>query len=72
MSGKQTHSICHDTFQVPAREPLREHLTADVCVVGAGIAGLSVAFALARDGKRVIVVEKEQIGSGESGRTTGA
>jgi len=70
MSDKQTHSIWHDTFTVPAREPLREHLTTDVCVVGAGIAGLSVAYALAREGKRVVVVEKEQIGSGESGRTT--
>ena len=39
-------------------------------MIGAGIAGLSVAYALARAGKRVVVVEKEQIGSGESGRTT--
>ncbi|HEV7990208.1 MAG TPA: FAD-dependent oxidoreductase [Gemmatimonadaceae bacterium] len=70
MPDTQTHSIWHDTFDVPAREPLRDHLTTDVCVVGAGIAGLSVAYALAREGKRVIVVEKEQIGSGESGRTT--
>jgi len=67
----RTHSIWHDTYAVPDRPPLREDLTADVCVVGAGIAGLSVAFALARAGKRVVVVEKEQIGSGETGRTTG-
>ena len=65
-----THSIWHDTFTVPDRAPLREHVTTDVCVIGAGIAGLSVAYALARAGKRVIVLEKEQIGSGESGRTT--
>src|SRR5678816_2918288 len=65
-----THSIWHDTFTVPERAPLRDHLTTDVCVIGAGIAGLSVAYALARAGKRVVVVEKEQIGSGESGRTT--
>ena len=65
-----THSIWHDTFAVPDRAPLRDHLTTDVCVIGAGIAGLSVAYALARAGKRVVVVEKEQIGSGESGRTT--
>jgi len=70
MPDKQTHSIWHDTFTVPSRDALDEHLTTDVCVVGAGIAGLSVAYALARAGKRVIVVEKEQIGSGESGRTT--
>lgn len=65
-----THSIWHDSYAVPDRAPLREDLTTDVCVIGAGIAGLSVAYALARAGKRVVVVEKEQIGSGESGRTT--
>ena len=66
----RTHSIWHDTFSIPDRPALGEDLTTDVCVIGAGIAGLSVAFALARAGKRVVVLEKEQIGSGESGRTT--
>jgi len=70
MPEKQTHSIWRDTFDVPQRTPLREHVTTDVCVVGAGIAGLSVAYALALAGKRVVVLDKEQIGSGESGRTT--
>ncbi|MFL5619394.1 MAG: FAD-dependent oxidoreductase [Gemmatimonadaceae bacterium] len=70
MPDIRTHSIWHDTFTVPDRAPLREDLTADVCVIGAGIAGLSVAYALSRAGKRVVVLEKEQIGSGESGRTT--
>ena len=70
MSDATTHSIWHDTFEVPSRDALRDHVTADVCVIGAGIAGLSVAYALARAGKRVVVLEKEQIGSGESGRTT--
>jgi len=66
----RTHSIWHDTFAIPDRPLLNEDLTTDVCIIGAGIAGLSVAYALVRAGKRVVVVEKEQIGSGESGRTT--
>ena len=70
MPEKQTHSIWRDTFDVPERAPLREHFTTDVCVIGAGIAGLSVAYALAVAGKRVVVLDKEQVGSGESGRTT--
>jgi glycine/D-amino acid oxidase-like deaminating enzyme/nitrite reductase/ring-hydroxylating ferredoxin subunit len=45
-------------------------LTADVCVVGAGIAGLSVAYQVAREGRRVVVVERDEIGSGDSGVTT--
>lgn len=70
MPDTRTHSIWHDTFSVRDRAPLTDDLTADVCVIGAGIAGLSVAYAFARAGRRVVVLEKEQIGSGESGRTT--
>src|SRR5947209_12315594 len=52
------------------REPLRESSVADVCVVGAGIAGLSVAYELSRMGKKVVVLDDGQIGSGETFRTT--
>lgn len=65
-----TRSLWQDTASIPSRPALKEHVTTDVCVVGAGIAGLSVAYQLARAGKRVVVVEKEEIGSGETGRTT--
>ncbi len=43
---------------------------AEVCVIGAGIAGLSVAYELARRGKRVVVLDDGPIGGGETGRTT--
>lgn len=42
----------------------------DVVVVGGGIAGLSVAYQLSKEGKSVAVVEDGFIGSGETGRTT--
>jgi glycine/D-amino acid oxidase-like deaminating enzyme/nitrite reductase/ring-hydroxylating ferredoxin subunit len=44
--------------------------TADVCVVGAGIAGLSVAYSLGLEGLSVVVVDARYPGSGETGRTT--
>ncbi len=69
MSGP-TKSIWHTTVVAPTRPSLREHLTTDVCIVGAGIAGLSVAYTLARKGVKVVVLDLDQIGSGESGRTT--
>ena len=43
---------------------------ADVCVVGAGIAGLTTAYLLSLEGKSVIVLEGGQIAQGESARTT--
>lgn len=39
----------------------------DVVVVGAGVMGCAVAYLLACEGRRVVVVEKESIGSGASG-----
>ena len=50
--------------------PLRENLRADVCVVGAGIAGMSVAYFLSRAGKKVVVVEDSAVGGGQTGLTT--
>jgi glycine/D-amino acid oxidase-like deaminating enzyme/nitrite reductase/ring-hydroxylating ferredoxin subunit len=44
--------------------------TADVCIVGAGIAGMSCAYMLARHGKKVIVLDDGPIGSGQTQRTT--
>jgi len=42
----------------------------DVVIVGAGISGLTTAYCLLLKGKKVIVVEDGNVGSGESGRTT--
>lgn len=50
--------------------PLREDLEADVCVVGGGIAGTSVAYELAADGARVVLLESAAVGAGTTGVTT--
>lgn len=50
--------------------PLQSDSLADVCVVGAGIAGLSTAYMLACEGKSVIILNEGRIGSDETGRTT--
>jgi glycine/D-amino acid oxidase-like deaminating enzyme/nitrite reductase/ring-hydroxylating ferredoxin subunit len=49
---------------------IREDTKADVCVIGAGIAGLTTAYLLTREGKRIVVLDDGPIGGGESGRTT--
>src|SRR5690606_5419901 len=47
-----------------------EDLTADVVVVGAGMTGLSVAYRLAKAGKRVVVLERDRCASADTGHTT--
>ena len=45
--------------------------TADVIVIGGGVAGLSTAMQLAQRGRQVIVLEREQLGNGSTGRAAG-
>jgi len=52
------------------RAALRGGARADVCVIGAGAAGLCAAYALASAGLGVVVLDEREPGAGESGRTT--
>ncbi|MCP4814688.1 MAG: FAD-binding oxidoreductase, partial [Planctomycetaceae bacterium] len=45
--------------------------TADVIVIGGGVSGLSTAMQLARRGSRVIVIERERLANGSTGRAAG-
>ena len=63
-------SVWTTSFGLDPRPSLSRDVTADVCVVGAGIAGLTTAYMLAREGKAVVVVDSGPIGGGETGRTT--
>lgn len=53
------------------RPPLSGGVEADVCIVGAGLAGLCTALELARRRRRVCVLEAEHIAWGASGRNGG-
>ena len=56
--------------QAPAYPPLSEDESVDICVIGAGVAGLTTAFLLAEAGRAVLVLDDGPVGSGETGRTT--
>src|ERR1035437_3054582 len=63
-------SLWSATSKEPAISVLDKSIDSDVCVVGAGIAGMTTAYLLAREGKSVVVLDKGQIGSGETAYTT--
>lgn len=63
-------SIWSATEPISSAPVLIHNVRADVCVVGAGIAGLTTAYLLAREGKSVVVVEKNKIGQGETSHTS--
>jgi glycine/D-amino acid oxidase-like deaminating enzyme/nitrite reductase/ring-hydroxylating ferredoxin subunit len=50
--------------------PLHDELKVDVCIVGAGIAGMSTAYWLVQEGKRVAVLDDGSVGGGQTTCTT--
>ncbi len=55
----------------PISAPLRQTVKADICVIGAGLAGLTTALEAQRRGLEVVVLEAERVGWGASGRNAG-
>ena len=49
---------------------LAEDKTTDVCIIGAGIFGITCGYYLAKAGLNVTIVEKDEIGSKATGHTT--
>ena len=43
-------------------EPLAQDISADVCIVGGGISGLSIAYFLTRSRLRTVLLEKGELG----------
>jgi len=54
----------------PQYSPLKNNISTEVTIVGAGIAGLATAYMLSKMGTKVVILEDGEIASGETGRTT--
>jgi glycine/D-amino acid oxidase-like deaminating enzyme/nitrite reductase/ring-hydroxylating ferredoxin subunit len=65
-----TSSVWVATADTPTESVLNKDCRADVCIIGAGIAGLTTAYLLAKEGKDVIVLDDGPIGGGMTARTT--
>ena len=67
---QRTRSLWMDWASPETAPPLDDDLRADVVIVGAGIAGMSTAYLLARAGQSVIVLDAGPIGGGMTARST--
>ncbi|MCI0331682.1 MAG: FAD-dependent oxidoreductase [Planctomycetes bacterium] len=67
---QSTESVWAATTDMPRCPELRENLEADVCIVGAGIAGLTTGYLLTQAGKSVVILDDGPLASGMTEVTT--
>lgn len=65
------YSLWHGSSDKTSFPQLDSDLTADAVIVGGGIAGLTTAYLLKQSGLSVVVLEKNIVAAGSSGKTTG-
>ena len=63
-------SLWSKTSQLPQREVLEADIRCQNVVIGAGMAGILIAYLLQKKGQEVIVLEAEEVGSGQTKNTT--
>ena len=70
MKLEQTTSVWMEMSGHLTCETLTKDIQTDACVVGAGIAGLTTAYLLLKEGRSVVVLDDGPIGGGQTERTT--
>jgi len=67
---EQTTSVWMQSGEIPVNPALTADMKTDVCIIGAGIAGLTTADLLLKEGKSVVVLDDGPMGGGQTERTT--
>ena len=70
MKNIQDH-VAWYTQDIQTTASLKKDISCDVIVVGGGMAGLSAAQHFAQQGSKVVLIEKEFVGSGATGKSSG-
>lgn len=63
-------SIWKKECPIERQEPLKGNITADVAIIGAGMAGILTAYLLKRKGIDSVILEANETASGQTGNTT--
>ena len=67
---EQTESVWMQTEKILGCTALATDIDTDVCVVGAGVAGMTTAYLLLQEGKSVVILDDGPVGAGQTERTT--
>lgn len=70
MASSAEEPIWKDRHPSRTFPSLEENLSCDVLIVGAGITGITTAFLLRQSGLNVVLVDRQQVLAGDTGRTT--
>ena len=69
-SSSHTQSLWQQKRAPAPSFRLKDSVSVDVCLIGAGVAGLTTAYLLLKAGRSVAVLDSGEIGAGETSRTT--
>src|SRR5262245_44403280 len=70
LPAAKSQSVWAATAKLPVCRRLTTNVSCDVCIVGAGIAGLTTGYLLTRAGKRVAILDDGPLASGMTQVTT--
>ena len=65
-----SESIWEKNLSISDRNQLKETIKTDVCIIGAGMAGILTGYMLQKQGLGVVILEADRIGSGQTRGTT--
>lgn len=65
-----SESVWENSVVIPGRNKLEETIKADVCIIGAGMAGVLIGYMLQKSGLDTVILEANRIGSGQTKGTT--
>ena len=65
-----SESVWERDLLIPERNKLEETLKTDVCIIGAGLAGILTGYMLWEAGLDTVILEADRIGSGQTRGTT--
>lgn len=65
------NSLWISTDKQKKREKLKSRIETEICIIGGGLTGITTGYYLSKNNKKVVVLEKNTIGSHTSGNTTG-